>query len=42
VTEHQKNKAYERAAYQKLMSIRNVNQSLKYSNILFFPHKNLI
>ena len=24
------------------MSHRNVNQSLKFSNILFFPHKNLI
>jgi len=24
------------------MSHKNVNQSLKYSNILFFPHKNLI
>jgi hypothetical protein len=42
VTKHEKEKAYERFAYQKLMSHRNVNQSLKYSNILFFPHKNLI
>jgi len=42
VTEHQKNKAYERFAYQKLVSHRNVNQSLKFSNILFFPHKNLV
>ena len=41
-TRHQKDKAYERFAYQKLMSHRNVNQSLKFSNILFFPHKNLI
>ena len=41
-TRFEKNKAYERFAYQKLMSHRNVNQSLKFSNILFFPHKNLI
>jgi len=42
VAEHQKNRAYERFAYQKLISHRNVNQSLKHSNILFFPHKNLV
>ena len=42
ITKHEKEKAYERYAYQKLMSHRNVNQSLKFSNILFFPHKNLI
>jgi hypothetical protein len=41
-TRFEKNKAYLRFAYQKLMSHRNVNQSLKFSNILFFPHKNLI
>lgn len=41
-TRFEKNKAYKRFAYQKLMSHRNVNQSLKFSNILFFPHKNLI
>jgi hypothetical protein len=41
-TRFEKDKAYERFAYQKLMAHRNVNQSLKFSNILFFPHKNLI
>jgi hypothetical protein len=41
-TRFQKEEAYKRFAYQKLMSHRNVNQSLKYSNFLFFPHKNLI
>lgn len=42
ITKHEKEKAYERFAYQKLMSHRNVHQSLRHSNILFFPHKNLI
>jgi hypothetical protein len=42
VTKHEKEKAYERFAYQKLMSHRNVHQSLRHSNILFFPHKNLV
>ena len=41
-TKFEKEKAYERFAYQKLMSHKNVNQSLKWANILFFPHKNLI
>ena len=41
-TKHQKERAYERFLHQKLMQHKNVNQSLKYSNILFFPHKNLV
>lgn len=41
-TKHQKEQAYERFLHQKLMQHKNVNQSLKYSNILFFPHRNLI
>ena len=41
-TKYEKEKAYERFLHQKLMLHKNVNQSLKYSNILFFPHKNLI
>lgn len=41
-TVHQKSSAYERFAYQKLMQHRTVTQSLKWSNILFFPHKNLV
>jgi hypothetical protein len=42
ITQFEKDKAYERFLYQKLMSHRSVNQSLKFSNILFFPHRNLI
>lgn len=41
-TQHAKTVAYERFAYQKLMSHRTVTQTLKWSNILFFPHKNLV
>ena len=41
-TKYEKEKAYERFLHQKLMLHKNVSQSLKYSNILFFPHKNLI
>ena len=41
-TKHQKERAYERFLHQKLMQHKNVSQSLKYSNILFFPHKNLV
>lgn len=41
-TQHSKTVAYERFAYQKLMSHRTVTQTLKWSNILFFPHKNLV
>ena len=41
-TQQQKDTAFERFMHQKLMQHRNVNQSLKYSNFLFFPHKNLI
>lgn len=41
-TQQKKTQAYERFAYQKLMSHRTVTQSLKWSNILFFPHKNLV
>jgi helicase SWR1 len=38
----QKQNAYSRFAYQKLMSHRTVHTSLKHSSILFFPHKNLV
>ena len=41
-TKHQKSKALETFMHQKLMLHKTVSQSLKYSNILFFPHKNLI
>jgi hypothetical protein len=41
-TRFEKKQAYERFAYQKLMSHRTVTQTLKWSNILFFPHKNLV
>lgn len=41
-TKNQKEVAYENFVHQKLMMHKTVSQSLKYSNILFFPHRNLI
>ena len=41
-TKQQKSRALETFMHQKLMLHKTVSQSLKYSNILFFPHKNLI
>jgi SNF2 family DNA or RNA helicase len=38
----QKDNAYRNFAYQKLVSHRGVTQTLKHSNFLFFPQKNLI
>jgi len=39
---YEKRKSYEDVVYKKVMSHRNVLNSLKFTNSLYFPHRNLV
>lgn len=41
-SKQQRDEARENFLHQRLLLHKNVAQSLKYSNFLFFPHKNLV